>query len=967
MKRFKIKLMSLLLAVSLIIALAPSLPEKAEASFAEMPELSLDKCKKAEIFISDTAWGTDMEFIDGGTTNPEEETYAAITTYGGELCREVTKANMMNFKFTGDFASPEDDLFLFAFRYWDYAGGGVFYLDYSSSDGPGLTTRVEVSKRGSWPDGAVREDYAEWKWEYVVVAGAQFTQSLENGADFKIANRANNAFTKIEVYNLTPIKDEVALLELGTFATSKTTALFNMGLLPFEKVADATALLPNKLTREMALDYTVRFLGLTKEAQEANLPCPYSDVSEECKQNIAYAKKIGLINKEDSTLGAQDIIKERELLEYYLKYFNLPIDGDIIRTARDNEIIYGADVIFQLEKDALVDNLFAIGNNVVKKNAPNSKELIATQMLNKGILSFNDIMKSNDPVLMDLFLGSPFYHAPKEHIDPWNGKKWYSLNFFGGAICRPYMTQQTFSDDNETMAFCDSNGFIYTYNIRTYMVEKIGNIAMRSANVPRYVAMTFRNGSSELYYITPNNEIMMYDVKTKKTTLIATCPSNITTPGDLSVTADGTRIAFDAKTPVMVDGKVKNEVTSALYDRTEDKFYVKPVFNFDQGFASTTGYYSMHTAVNPVYKDVVVFCAGGSYGGTGLTQIYQRCYRWNIQSDEQGVFFDEYRTSLISGYGRGYGEQNCHESWTANGEWLVINKGATQYRGNVYTNGYPGIALISYDGRDRKYLNQARVWNEEKQIWTWVGATHPCADPVGERWVAHDDGAFNVFHKGEFPLIIRDTESGASYLALSRALAGPSDYHPHPAFSQNLQYLAFGLVDENGTGEIGWIDVSDITSIPQDGSRIQLSETCDALDFHNEWENFEYDLDIVEVDGETAYKIPRGKKMYINAINDYVWGTEVDVTFSITYLDNGISPMKLEYIKWNENGITEHFSRRYETIPRTGKGGWKTVDVTLKDVNMDNVELLGTDVKLSGAVSDIIIKEITVKEISDKE
>ncbi len=32
---------------------------------------------------------------------------------------------------------------------------------------------------------------------------------------------------------------------------------------------------------------------------------------------------------------------------------------------------------------------------------------------------------------------------------------------------------------------------------------------------------------------------------------------------------------------------------------------------------------------------------------------------------------------------------------------------------------------------------------------------------------------------------------------------------------------------------------------------------------------------------------------------------------------------------------------------------------------MDNCDLLGTDVKLSGAVSDIIIKEITIKEITD--
>ena len=105
MKRFKRKIVSVSLIAFMLLSLMPAMPQKADASFGEMPKLSLDKCKKAEVFISDTSRGVNMEFIDGGTTDPSAETYAAITTYGGEICREVTAANKMNFKFSEDFAS----------------------------------------------------------------------------------------------------------------------------------------------------------------------------------------------------------------------------------------------------------------------------------------------------------------------------------------------------------------------------------------------------------------------------------------------------------------------------------------------------------------------------------------------------------------------------------------------------------------------------------------------------------------------------------------------------------------------------------------------------------------------------------------------------------------------------------------------------------------------------------------------
>ena len=957
MKNFKNRLLSILLALLMTVPLIGEFPERAEASFEEIPKLSLDKCKKAEITLSETVSGVNMELIEDGS----QETSNVITKYGNETGREVTTSNKINIKFTGDFASPDDDLFLFAFRYWDYQGGGLFYFDYSSIDGVGITSRVEVSKRGLKPDGT-KADVGSWRWEYVIVSGAKFTQSLDTGADFKLANRANNCFSKIEVYNLAPIREELALIETGTFAKEKTTALFNFGLLTTQTAQEAHALLPNKLSREMAISYTITFLGLANKAKEAKLDCTYTDVAPEYRTNISYAKSIGLIKNDTTTLGAQEIIKERELLEYYLRFFKLPTDGDIIKTAQNCNLVYGADSIFQPEKEALVDNLFAIGSNVLKMKAPNSGEMMAVQMIRDGIIPFKGVMQSGDATLMGAFLDEPIYCPPKEHIDPWTKKKWYSLNFFGMGICRPYMTQQTFSDDNETMVFCDLLGNLYLYNIKTYMVERIDKVCMEAKDLPRYVAITFRNGTSELYWVNDKYDFMMYDVKTRKKTYLASLPSTLSNAGDISVSKDGKRLVFD--TALNLPGvHIYNRITTGLLDLETKEFTVRPLYDFTE--ISGEGYYSMHSAINPVYTNIIHFSSGGEYTGPGLYKSFMRLHRWNTETGEMEPYFDEYRTTIVSGYGRGYGEQNGHEAWTGNGEWTIVNKAGSQYLGKFYSNGYPGLVLISYDGRDRKYLGPAKLWDYKKQEWTYANYTHPGGDPTGERWAVSDDSSWNTFAPSKWPLIIRDSVTGASYSPLNFIPVGPSKHHPHPAFSQNLQYVAFGTIDENGVGEMGWVDVSDITSIPVDGSVVKLSDSCEALDFHNSFENFEYDLNIVDIDGETAYEIPRGKKMYVNALNDVIWGRNMNVSIEITYLDNSTSPIQLDFIRWNNKGINQHLSRRSTTINRTGKGGWNTATITIDDINLDNMEYLGTDFRLYGTVSDIVIKEIKVKEVKE--
>ena len=151
-----------------------------------------------------------------------------------------------------------------------------------------------------------------------------------------------------------------------------------------------------------------------------------------------------------------------------------------------------------------------------------------------------------------------------------------------------------------------------------------------------------------------------------------------------------------------------------------------------------------------------------------------------------------------------------------------------------------------------------------------------------------------------------------------------------------------------------------MVQVPQNGQRVELSASCEALDYAG----FEYDLEQTVLGGEQAFKINPNKKMYINVDNDVVWGVKADVELSVTYFDNGLLPMQLEYYVWMDDEITHKLDPRTLQIDRTNTNQWKTKQITLSGVNLDNMELLATDMKLSGVNSEVYIRHITAQAVS---
>lgn len=935
----KIRLITLVLCVALIL---PMLPNIVFASFENVPELSLDKCKKVEITLGDTVSGNGMQLIDGGGDDPSKLTYNRVTTYGGTVCREITKANQMQYKFDEGFATAEDELFLFVFNYWDYNGGGMFFLDYTTAEG---INRINVSKRGTIEEGG------KWRVESAVVSGAQFTHNSEYGYDFYIANRANNAFTKIEVYNLSPIKDELKYTELGVYGTNKAQILFNMGLLDAESINDVNAQLGEKLTRESAIAKIVSILGYKKEAASSDIVCKFSDVSEENKKLIAYASNLGIIKNNNTLLGADEEITQRELVEYFLNYFKIPYGNDVIQTARENKLVSAADYIFQPEKTAMYDNLICLAFNASKKTLSDTGVTVINDMLNRGVITIDNIIQSGDAELTREIVEKPIYCPPKKVIDEETGRPYYILEFFGLSIMKPYFTQRAFTLDNERFVFCDYNGFIYEYNIKTYYAKKI-------AETPyKYTCISMAFDTNSLYYVNRANEIMKMDMDTYEETLIYKLSARVTGVNDISITKDETVIGLDI---FYVDPEITgNPRRSAWYDVTTGEFNVTPFHDFTvtAGYP-TPSYYEMHACINPIYNNLLFYAMGGNDSPLITGVSFDRAWIYNTETGEDKKFLDEYKIGYAP-QGKNYGEQNGHESWTCDGEWMVLNKAHCQYNGITYCVGEYGLLLLGKDGRERKYLGNARTefqWGTVQPNYTHPGAS--AADP---RWIVVDTDPF--LNRDKTFLFLVDADSGKIRLLGMPPTDYQSDFHNHPMTSANGEIVLFGVSYKGeGVGCIGWMDISDLVNLPPDGERVELSETCEALDF----KGFEYDLEQEEIDGEKVFRIKDDKKMYLNVYNDAIWGRKKDVTLSITYLDTGIAPVKLEYIVWNDDHLTKSIEWKSTSFNRTGTGKWKTTDITIKDANMDNMGLIATEMKVSGVGSDLVIKEITAKEFSEE-
>ena len=863
-----------------------------------------------------------------GSNDKNDVLYSENVVFGGIECQQVFVQNKFHMTFAPGFAKPEDRQFCFIMDYWDYSGGGSYRLEYTM-DEAGNTKTVTIPKTG-------KEGTNNYQWHRVsvVVGDACFTQSMENGADFRILSNAYNAYSKIEVVNLSDKADTTD--DLGSFNMQQAKALHILGLYDGLTAEDGSfdPALERELTVETALAETVKLLGLGRDAEKAAVMPQLNHVSDENKPYVGYAEKMGWIDDADLQT-AEEPLTQRQLLRVFIAATGNGCEaGKEQETAETLGIVKGENLIFQMKKNATYDTLIGLARNTQMVKEVKSGISFLGKMLRDGITDGNAVAASGDTELVNSVLLGEVKIMPDVTVDPATGRTYYSLSLFGQDAIKGYYTAQLWAPDNKRFYFRDAAMHMYEYNIETNIVKYLDDLHNEHC-----ICVSQTN---QLFYINPKREIMAMDLSTYEKRKIAdppvgSNPNIVRTMNMLEVNDAGTKATVYWR-------EIPEGYDEAVYYKKRTWFPILDIatgtwdMRWSYGFTDGIGWPDPnHNTISPKYDNLMIFAHEGDM---------VRDRTWALNTDT-GQFVNAFKQKDYI-EGKFTGEIFCHEGWVCDGYRTFGVKSSRSWNLINQTIGHRGLVISNWDNTERYYANGDYNY------------LHIGASPASDRWFAGDTSYSGNIRNTNLVLI--DAHASQSYLLAQPRQNGKNPGHAHPQFSQNGQWVTFGLWSEDGKHvKIGWMDVSDITDAAKPVSHYDLSDSCDttsALDTSHK-------LTVRKEGDVNVFVIPKDNHMKVNVKSSAVYAESADVRVTVEYLDSGYLPIRLQYNTWHVLGAYNRLTDREVYIERRNTGSYQTKSFVLQNASMDNMQWLGTDFNLSGVKSAAVIKSVRVEPVSD--
>lgn len=848
-----------------------------------------------------------------GPNNKEDELYSENVVFGGIECRQVFVQNKFHMSFEDGFAKSSDRQFCFIMDYWDYSGGGSYRLEYTV-DEQGTTKTVRIPKTGV-------EGTNNYQWHRVTafVGDACFTGSMDNNADFRILSNAYNAFSKIEVINLSG--KATTTDHIGVFNKEQAKTLDLLGLIVKEEEEDVTSdeFLSREITLKEAVCHTVRILGIESGNDEAIM---------------SYAVKNNLL-KGLSAADENGKITQRELLRIYFNILGINASPDEEQQAAEAAgIIKGENFVFQMNKNANFDNLAAVARNTLILKRQGAERTYLHTMFQNGVFSGEDLAACGDAEFVDSILKGSIKIMPEVRVDETSNRTYYVLSLFGQDAIKSYYTAQCWATDNKRFYFYDKNKSMYEYNIETNILTYIDDLLSSYC-----LCVSKKNG---LFYINKQREFIRLDLDTYESKKIADPPvgsnPNIRNTIDYIQVMDNEEKLSIAwyETPPGWD-----------YQTNRTKYAFFPILDIATGEWDVSKYYGFdtpvtvpnHICISPTNPKLLMFAHEG-------LRIKDRTWCYNLETGKAVNSFVQknyipatvYDTNIASG------ESFCHEAWVCDGERLFGVKTSTSWNLVNQTIGVCGLVIFNWDGTEKYYANGDYRYN------------HIGASVNNDRWFAGD----THFTSDKFNhLALIDAYTGQSYYLARLTTNGQNPGHAHPQFSHDGRYVTFGLWSENLKNvRIGWMDVSDITSNAPKSTRYDISKDCEAPSA----EGLAHEIKPVVQNGANAYRIPKGNHMKVNVKKEALYEESADIKLTVEYLDDGAAPIRINYNTWHVLPVFNRLVEHNLHIERTNTGKWKTKTFNLENVSMDNMQWLGTDFNISGVNSEVIIKDILVEK-----
>ncbi len=962
------KITALLAACALLAAAYGAFPEKRayaassdDYASAQVAVTAPDEPQpdSAYIIFSKEAQKHKMTYYGSEEEDRYGELYSEPVVWGGVSARQVFVQNSFYLKLDEGYAASDDNVFSITLDYWDYGGGGYFYVDYIPKGKQEVKTE-RVYKLGL--DENNQKTEGTWFRVRICLDDAEFTGKFENGADIRIRSGAYNSFSKIEVRNLSGAATSTE--DYGTFNLGKAKALHSLGVFDGfgEEGGEFIPSLEKQLTREEALCLLVKCYGAEKEALAENEKSGFTDVSAEYEPYVAKAKRLGAVTG-DGMLGAGEYFSQEELIKQYLRLYGAPESAyaqDVYAYAREVGLITTGGMLFQPQKRANVDALVHLAMNLFAK--PNLKD--GTSPFSKGfeagLYSMETISNTDDDSLWSWLMSTPFKLPKTTHVDKHTGRTYYTVNFFGKQAIKPYFTMNCISMDETRIYFRTQDYKFWEYNIETEMCRYMADTPNENN--------TMVTPQNNLWYVNADLEIHKVDLDTYEDTLIANVPEfGKTNISLLQVNNDESKLSL-----WWVDSS--GEFDSSRYMRL-------PVLDIKTGEWDLSHWYGFdypdyapnHPCLNPNPDyDYLYFFAHETIDATRRyfyenSDMPERVWVANFKTGEYYNALKQkwHRTPDPDKPGSGFGgELVGHELWSPDGEWLYATRHPKKLDG-LRESVEPEAHFVMERalGTEKRYI-KCDFSETERIIGNGGSDSNHSMLSWDNRFIVADNNYYGGKYSG---LYVFDAETGESHLMAILAENGQNPGHVHPQFSPSGKYAIFGCwTDDYKTPQFGWMDVSDITSNPTPGGRYDISETCDAIDYDGD---FDFNVEPVYKNGVYEKTIvPAGKSLYVNVKGSVCEKDNVSAKITVTYEDTTTLPISLTYHRWLES--SHKFTNKLTTdklyIKRTNSGKTKSETFTFDDISFGNMELYGSDFLIGAVGADASIVSVDVEIVSVK-
>lgn len=837
----------------------------------------------AYVWLGENIEGENLEFYDGvamGITDNKDPLYNEIVTLDGLVARKQYNANNSYFKINKDYYEDGDTKYLISLVFYDFGPSeGKFYLEYNST--AGTTKQITIIKPGTNPGWAVKT---------MLIDDLDLSTPYANGAHLKIINGAYNAFKKLEVVNIEKARREKKNAAVTALKAEVLAELESLHIVQPNDERFKNENLSKPVTGEEANKFRNTITAKTNTNEYGNKNLTQGELVK------MFMDAIGLTKQDnESWVEAAERYGVADVGDYLLfddapaTYFNLL------------GMVHGA-LIFKNSKG----------------------EILLANLINSGF--YKDVQTSSikSETFQLIYYSQPRKLPYEEVRNPFTGRTYYHINFFGGEMLRSYLGVQSWLPDGSGFTCGTAQGNIYLYDIESQMLTFLDQATPGSTGIDCVVC-----ANGWVYYhkvADAQTTIWRIHPKTLEKEEMLTLPKGFI-PTYMTITNDGRYMAFQQQTwggAFDVPAGTTPVVRADLVDKKVEYRY--------HTFTTPGGDLLNHEQINPVYPNLIAFSHDFRSGWTTF-HILDRCNIMNFDTGEvvtynSGQLYDGRTEQMVT-----------HEVWGLSGEHRWFSSWATEGR-QLHPGELPAVVRIDKDGTHRQYYRtmsgnsvHAGISGDEKMI---------CCD-------------FDI------RLIATDTHQVFQIVNLASVVGTRNHpYHPHPHVS-NSGNMASWAEERNGILGISWINYTDILENEvAKGGRYPFGDDVTRVSY----KGLECESSITTRAGKECAVAKPGTSVFLDINPEVIDVDNGAAKITFEYFDDGTKPLVLTYTKGVEekNDAWKIYNKTIN-ISRENTKKWKTAEVVIDCGNFESIGKFETDFKIRSTEKNAYIANVKVEPI----